>query len=69
MPLPPETVVLDKITKADFEAFEDVRKSDVVNMHDNRVQSLADITPDVHASILKHYKELKAKWPGVWGDR
>ena len=59
------TIPIDDITKQDFEDYEAVRESGVVNMMDPRVQSLAGIDRDTHLGILKHYEELCAKWPDV----
>ncbi|KKN75223.1 hypothetical protein LCGC14_0382220 [marine sediment metagenome] len=56
---------LADITKEDFQAYEGVRQSGVVNMHDNRVQILASISVDVHVAIIEHYDALNKKWPEV----
>ncbi len=56
---------LADITKEDFQAYEDVRQSGILNMYDSQVQTIADITHETHLAILNHYDELNKKWPEV----
>lgn len=56
---------LEDISKEDFQAYEGVRQSGVVNMNDPRVQILASISVDVHVAIIEHYSALNRKWPEV----
>lgn len=57
--------VLDKITKEEFQAYESVRSSGVLNMWDSRVCQLAGIDKATHCGIIEHYYELMQKWPDV----
>ena len=56
---------LDQITKEEFQDFETVRRSGVVNMYSHEVVRLAGISPEAHVGIIKHYDKLAAKWPDV----
>jgi hypothetical protein len=42
-----------------FRRFENVRKGGAVNMMDQRVRGMAELTRDQHLFILKHYSEIK----------
>lgn len=59
------STALADITKEDFQAYEDVRQSGIVNMYDSCVQALANITRETHIAIIEHYGELNDKWPEV----
>lgn len=59
------TTDIDDITKEDFEAYEDVRRSGVTNMMFPAARELAGIDRDTHTAIMEHYRELCAKWPDV----
>ena len=56
---------LEDITMDDFQAYEEVRQSDVTNMLSPDVQDLADISKEVHGAIIKHYVKLCSKWPAL----
>ena len=53
----------EQITKEDFQAYEDVRTSGVVNMYSSEVQFLAGIDKATHLGIIRHYSALRDKWP------
>ena len=56
---------IEDITKEDFEAYESVRKSGMVNMISSQVQDFAGIDKETHLAIMKHYSDLDKKWPEV----
>ena len=56
---------IEDITKEDFEAYEAVRSSGVVNMFSPQVCELAGFSKDVHITIIKHYGDFNKKWPDV----
>lgn len=56
----------DKITRAQFEAYERVRESGVTNMWDARVVSmLSGLTKEQILTIIENYEELLKKYPNV----
>jgi len=55
-----------KITRAEFQDYEDVRTSGATNMYDVRtVQRLSGLAEDKIMRIMKQYDELTKKYPGV----
>ena len=50
------------VTKNDWRAYENVRKSGVTNIFDREVQRLAFITRNQHLSILAHRGEMATAW-------
>jgi hypothetical protein len=54
-----------EVTKEEFQRFEEVRVSGVVNMLDSRVTKLAGISRDAHVAIIGQYEELMVKFPDV----
>ena len=60
---------IEDITKEDFEAYEAVRSSGVVNMFSPQVCELAGFSKDTHVTIIKHYAALNEKWPDVRGKK
>lgn len=55
-----------KITKQEFQAYEEVRASGVTNMWNiTLVKDLSGIDRDTILSIMEHYSELEAKYPGI----
>ena len=58
---------LEEITRHDFERYESVRQSGVINMLSSDVQALAGIDRDTHLAIIKNYTALNTKWPEVRG--
>ena len=56
---------LKDIIMTDFQAYEEVRQSGVTNMLSPDVQDLANISKEVHLTIMKHYGELCKKWPAI----
>ena len=56
----------NKITKSDFEAYEDVRSSGVTNMFAiSTVSDLSGLDRDTIKGIMIHYSFLCRKWPEV----
>jgi hypothetical protein len=53
------------ITKEDFEAYEAVRSSGILNMLGSRVQKIARLTKAQHTYIIGHYEDLMKKYPDV----
>ena len=51
-----------EVTKEQFESFVRVQRSGVVNMLSPQVQSLANISKEVHTAILNEYSALKSKY-------
>lgn len=60
------TVEVNEITREQFQAYEDVRKSGVTNMFDLRtVMLLSGLDRDTIIAIMRGYEGLDAKYPGV----
>lgn len=56
---------MTEITEEDFQEYEDLRRSGVVNMMDaTRVMSLTNLTRDQHAEIIENYDEYQEKFGG-----
>lgn len=55
----------EDIAKEEFQAFEGVRRSGVVNMMFAEVQDLAHIDGPTHTAIMRYYEKLCKKWPDV----
>ena len=56
---------INKITKEDFEAYEEVRVGGLLNMMSSQVQEFAGISEEIHLGIIEHYTELMKKYPEV----
>lgn len=55
-----------EITKEEFQAYENVRKSGVTNMFAvNVVEKLSSLSQDQIIYIMKHYGKLMKKYPDV----
>lgn len=55
-----------EISKKEFKAFEDVRKSGVTNMFMiSDVEDLSGVDRDKIKYIMKNYDELNKKWPEI----
>jgi len=52
------------VTKEDFEAYEDIKRTGVFNMMDREVRELIDVTKVQHIYIIENYEELKKKYAG-----
>ncbi len=58
---------LEDIALEDFEAYEEIRKSGILNMMSPQVQDLAGISKETHLAIVEYYTELCDKYPAVRG--
>lgn len=57
---------IEGITKEDFQAYEDIRKSGVTNMYAVKtVSCLTGLDRDTIISIMENYSELMVKYPSV----
>lgn len=56
---------LEDISKEDFQAYEDIRQSGVVNMLSSQVEDFAGISKEVKVGIMQHYSALNEKWPDI----
>lgn len=58
---------IEDVVKADFEAYEEVRKSGEFNMitHASDAAAECGLSMSLYRSILKNYETLMAKWPDV----
>jgi len=59
------------INKAEFEAYENVRKSGQTNMFNVKAVEMLSggyLTREKIFFIMKHYGDLMEKWPDVRGD-
>ena len=55
-----------ELTKEQFEAYEDVRESGVTNMFMiGVVEEISGLEKDTIITIMKNYKYLEEKFPGV----
>lgn len=55
-----------KISKADFQAYEDVRSSGVTNMFDiGKVSELSGLDREMILEIIKNYATLLRQYPDV----
>jgi len=59
-------VDIDKISKQDFEAYENVRRSGKINMCD-RINGciLSGLDKETYTSVMTYYSELCDKYPEV----
>ena len=53
-----------KITKKDFDSFEDVRTSGAWNMFDPRAIEASGLDKKVYLNVMSEYSELKEKYYG-----
>ena len=60
-----EMKALEDITREEFQAYEDVRESAILNMFDSRVCKLAGFNKATHVGIIHYYSALKKRFPGV----
>jgi protein-arginine kinase activator protein McsA len=56
---------IEDITEENFRRYEAVRKSGVLNMYSQQVESIANISKDVHVGIIEHYGELCKLYPHI----
>ncbi len=57
---------MNDVTKDEFEAYEEVRKSGEFNMFDaNNASAAAGLSRDRYMAVLKNYTECAKKWPEV----
>ena len=49
---------IDKITKEDFESYEDVRSNGDWNMFDHNDRRIEGLSEEFYCVIMEHYKEL-----------
>jgi len=55
-----------EITKAEFQAYEEVRESGVTNMFDVRtVRMISGLDKETILAVMKQYGELNQKYPDV----
>ena len=58
-------IAFEDITKEDFEDYENVRQSGLVNMFSPQARELAGLNRATHLAIIQNYEKLMAKWPDV----
>ena len=56
---------LGEITRDEFEEYEGVRQSGVVNMWDPRAEELAGLDRETYLAVMHFYGELMALYPDV----
>ena len=58
---------IDKITKEDFEEYEEVRSGGRFNMFEKNARILSGLPEDTYYWIMEHYSELTMKYLEVRG--
>ncbi len=56
---------INKITREDFEIYEEVRSEGMYNMFDPNARALTGLDRDIYLGIIEHYNKLCEKYPGV----
>ena len=54
-----------EITQEDFQAYEDVRRSGLWNMYSSEAREDSGLSESTYRGVMKHYKALMEKFPGV----
>ncbi len=58
-------IPIDKLSEADFRAYEAVRRGGKHNMWTPRARKASGLAPDVFAAVQRAYLALAAKYPEV----